>query len=300
MRSALFRDAGYAVHVVEPHFKLANDRECNPECILTSSKWSHSIAIESKSGAGSSDDQLQRYQTLTTGDLAGAGLDIPKAALKAIDVLMIVPHDQYNGHLTHQDSIQSKLPIIAYDPDGGVFQLRRGKLQSEILNAGLELGLTVIWPPAPHDYIPFDADSTDLEIASAIVNSIVAQALGRRRSFQLIEICRDAIRFWDVLHPQQKKRLSKRIERVVENLLLVGFAGQFQFKNQKGGFTVEVTPAAQRAASADRNAFARRMNAMAEDALSAMGKKLQEEMDRGEKPLFKGTVLPPLKRRRRR
>ena len=128
----------------------------------------------------------------------------------------------------------------------------------------------------------------------------MAQALGRRKSFQLVDICRDAIRFWDVLHHEQKKTLSKRIERVVENLLMVGFAGMFVLKNKRRSFFVEIAPAAQRAALADRNAFARRLNTMADEALVEMERKLQAEAERGDKPLFKGIVLPPLKRRRQR
>lgn len=296
----LFRRSGYEVHVVEPQFKLANGRDCNPECILASSKAGHCVVVESKSGGSSSADQLQRYDTLTTSDLAGAGLDLPKTALKTADVVMFVPVDQSAAHIAHLDRLGSSLAVVAYDPDGGSLALFRGTLQCHQLQSSLASGLKVQWPPTPYDYIPFDAVSTDPEIASAIVNSIIAQALNRRRSFELPDICRDAIRYWDVLHHQQKKALRKRIERVVENLLTVGFPGQFQFKNTKGGFAVLVSPAAQKSASIDRNAFARRLQTMSEEALIAMQRKLDQETERGETSLFKDVVLPPLKNRRRR
>ena len=239
---------------------------------------------------------------MSVNDLLGASLDIPKAAIKAVEPVIVVPGQHADGHVKHLDDLASDVPIISYDPDGGCFRLRRGKLRCAEVHSGLTTGLNIKWPPIPHDYIPFDTNSTDIEIANAIVNSIVAQALARRKKAASIDICRDAIRYWDVLSPQQKQCLSERVTRVLEDLVMVGFAEEFEVKSKKKAVWIEVTAAATRAAMADQSLFARRLNTKASEAVDALERKLRNEAERGETGggLFKDAPLPPLSGKRRK
>jgi len=195
---------------------------------------------------------------------------------------------------------KSNLGIISYLPEAGTLKLERGDLPHEGLNRALKAGLTIPWPPAPHDYIPFDCDSDDVEIALAVTTSIASQALRRRKSFTPPDICRDAIRYWDVIHNKHRKALAARIERVIENLLLVGYTGQFEIVSKTHTFAVEVTASAMRASRQDPNGYARKLMSMGKIAIEEMKQKLDREQREGELPLFKGTVLPPVRRSTRR
>lgn len=286
--------------MVEPTITLSGKRECTPECLLVSSKVASTIAVESKSGGCNSEDQIQRYDSLRASDLAAAALDIPKPALANVAVVLIAPMNEIQRHVDQLSRLKSQIAAIGYDSIGGRFQLKRGTTGVSRLDEQLRGGICIAWPPTPCDYIPFDGQSTDIEVASAVVNGLMAQALARRKRVELAEICRESVRYWHALDPRHKTKLGKKIARAVEHLCVMGFAGQFEIATKKRGFAVDITAQARRAAGDDLNAYARRLRTMAENALTEIQRKLDEEQKQGEVGLFKGTMLPPQKRKSRR
>jgi hypothetical protein len=302
-----FRAHGYAVEIVEPIIELKGGGTCNPECILASARAQNSWIVESKSGTGSSEDQIRRYEAMQSGDLLAfaAKLWIAKEAFASVDrVYICLPLDAPR-QIEQLEILGSSFCVVTYDPQGGRLKLVRGTLTNAALQSALIEGLVVPWPPSPHDYIPFDGNSSDMEIAAAIAPAITAHVLRRRPTFSTYDICRDAIRYWDVLQPTQKTALSTRIERVIENLVIIGFPGQFQVASKgKKRLVVNVTANAARAVQTDYGKAARRLKKMEFEALQALEQKLTAEEKEGEMSLFKDTILPPLarpprKRRRR-
>jgi hypothetical protein len=190
----VFRARGYQVEVVEPVIELSDGHICNPECLLVSRQLKGTIAVESKSGTGSSEDQLDRYEKLDKRDLLKAGLWEIKDALATVDKLFICPAEDAERQIDQLNKVNSSFSVLAYESVDGLLQLMRGNLSDSGLNSALRAGISVPWPPSPHDYIPFDANSSDIEIAVAIAPSMTAHALRRRKSFTSYDVCRDAIR----------------------------------------------------------------------------------------------------------
>lgn len=296
----IFRASGYEVAVVEPVIELPGGRVCKPECILAAAASGDCICFESKSGTGNSVDQIERYGALTLNRIRGAALTTDPSKLRTLNKVLVCQTEAAQRQVEQLDAAGSDLCVITYDAASGPLKIVRGSLSSTVLNTALHNGLIVPWPPEPSDFISFDCDSTDVEIAVELAPQLRSQALRRRKSFTCFDICKEAIRYWPLLHNAHKQAIETRIEKVLENLLVVGFPGQFEIVARRGNkFDIEVTADALRAAQRDYAHYSRRLLNMEAEALEELQKKLDLERADGQQPLFAGTVLPPPKASKR-
>jgi hypothetical protein len=252
------------------------------------------ILIESKGGTGNSGDQIARYDAVSVNQILGAGLDFRKPQVKSVDVILTCEPRHVERQIATLDALKSRMVVVSYDADEGTMQLRRGRLTNDVLNRGLTTGISVPWPPTPSDYIPFDCNSSDIEIAEVILPTVIAFATKRRKTFDSNDVCRNATPYWSILHPGQKKALARRVDSIVQSLVTLDFHGQFAFsrKSKRNHLVIEVTPMAMTAARKEASNYARRMLKWQDEVLVELTRLKEAEAKSGPRSLFPEVIVP--------
>ena len=122
-----------------------------------------------------------------------------------------------------------KFPILTYDVDSGLLILRQGAMSVQDLDAALRIGISIPPDVSPMGYIPYDCDSSDDDIADALIAGILKLLLaGRGRRFYVVDLLRGSYAgYYNYLSPNAKKQLTARIAGIVADLSAHEFSGFF-------------------------------------------------------------------------
>ena len=58
------RNLAYEIDGIESEFAIGNNKKCNPDIVVSSSKTKHSMILEFKGGANVPDEQKQKYSVI--------------------------------------------------------------------------------------------------------------------------------------------------------------------------------------------------------------------------------------------
>lgn len=211
---------GFRHHVIEQRIRNDDGSECVPELICFSNAQSHTLAFEWKSGKNTVDDQLARYNQLTSNSLVNVAM-VPKFAAKTFDVVVVCLAE-------HLDTVKIgvvkggyRFPILSVDETG--LHLAHNQFTCPKLNAIFSPTLAINFGVAPTGHVPVNEYSEDWEVAEIVIPKVLEKMMDRQTIIRASSICHAICPLWDNMQRAARVAMQKRVCEILEQAA----AGEF-------------------------------------------------------------------------
>lgn len=223
------RNLGYTVDIIDPVF-VHEGEEVNPDVILTSRAYNHSIVIDCKSKT-LDEDQNTKYETVHHS---------PEILLKRGIVSLADPSGEYDAEFAYSSfadlSVNPFLPdndfaVVHFDEDASQY-IARTLGDYEFNLADLEDVFPVFTGTRhlPTDYFPFDVGTNDddyRQFTISILQSTVHVALAQD-TFDAGDLLEDAHPLWVDLDTNMKKELRAHAQTIISDYQRQGLDDHIQ------------------------------------------------------------------------
>lgn len=205
---------GYSVRSVEFSFQNTAGQSVKPDVILSCYSLNDALLFDCKSGKDPKIEQLKRYQGVIRDDLIErAFVQSSSRGDLSFDTTVFCV-DEYFGPI--KDAMESEgfvFPILALCSDS--VKLKANHFGRQEVDIAFSNGVTVDRNAIPGEFVPFDDESEDWEIAERVIPKIIEYMHQNRAHFSISALASDVIRMWDMFFPSERSRFKKQISNVV-------------------------------------------------------------------------------------
>ena len=212
------RNLGYEIEGIESEFAIGNNKKCNPDIVISSSKTKHSMVIEFKSGANIEDEQKQRYLMINSDILRDYAL-IPIDRLSTFDIAYVCKEE-------HKQTIEQGLNgtgfAILLKMADRIEASANTTLKNDDTDASFK-PLLVNWEKMPVSFYPFDKDCSSKLIADYIMQQIFDFMAEEKNSLLVDEVLEKVFVHWRKIGKHKQQELRQKAKEVMQ------LAGRYEF-----------------------------------------------------------------------
>ena len=217
-----FKALGYSDKWIEYGFPTSSGDRVVPELIIASNKIGHTVLLECKSGANLDENQLQRYATVTSGDLRERAFLDP-AECGEHDVVVVARDEFTDRILIGLDKAECAFPVLVETSDG--LQKVSNRFSLDPLNSLFDPILSIDWRYLPTFFFPLDAESSLREYAELTIPAVLQLAAQGESRILVTDVAKAVVSSWNIIAPAYQKRMLSSFTRVIEH------SANYQFRN---------------------------------------------------------------------
>lgn len=204
------RDLGYTIDVVE-----ANMPEANPDIILTTKKYNHSIVADCKSNTVD-EGQIKKYASIQSDPqilIRRGFVTIPVIKHYSADPTFISFNDLSMIPLVIDNNICS-LHVVEKDGNIQKIEFKFGKFQLNDLNAIFPINVAGAKPP--YNLYPFDVQDRET-FTLYLLRELLTYVL-KQTSFTVEELLSSVHPYWSIIHGHKQKEFKTIADRILSEL----------------------------------------------------------------------------------
>jgi hypothetical protein len=271
---------GFRQHVIEQSIRNEDGSVCVPELICFSKKESHTLVFEWKSGKNSVEDQLARYNQLSSVSLTNVAM-VPRQAARAFDVVVVCLAE-------HLETVKIgilkggyRFPMLSVDGVG--LHLAHNQFTCRKLNEVFAPTLPINFELAPTGHVPINEYSEDWEVAEVVIPKVIEKMMDRQTLIRASSICNAICPLWDNMQVQARRAMQKRVCEILQQAAAGEFASFFYWRKRNEDCEADFVhnPVAEHGA--------KRQGAL--KRLRNNGREFRERLARGEKFTSQGTLF---------
>lgn len=233
--SAVFHEQlGYELFKFELSFQLTTKNRIQPDAILFTKKYEHSLLFEWTEALEVSprkQNQRDHYANITSADLANFAA-IPPRASSTFDIVYTVKPEAVDSFSTDIAENSQPFPILALAQSDNKLNLTkiRNNFREENTDKFFTGGVSVAPQQLPR-YIPFSLESSQpRELVNFVVQHFVHLLTRGENSFTLPEFCEGLISQWKFIGSEKQIEISKKVKGILNNLVNKKWASQLANK----------------------------------------------------------------------
>lgn len=201
---------GYRVHWLERTLTSARG-SCQPDIIMSSAAANHALVFEVKCGSLQV-QQHTAYSALAATDLRDCGIPDTGDGEFTFDIAYATGSASSES-LTRGLEDNGRFPLVVFTDEMVSREVRAFSDEDlETIFAGV-IDIAGLTPPL--GYVPFNDDSTDLEIMTVLVSAILASLRHGDAQLTTNDLLRSAVPFWASFAQAYQTALCRRVERLL-------------------------------------------------------------------------------------
>jgi hypothetical protein len=173
------------------------------------------LGVEAKSGRNVETDQAQRYQSVQVDDVVrAASINVQQEGSRSLQTLYVCLADHLERILVGLQNAGVDFPIVAVDNDA----IRHGGGRFDDLDVQQVFDSPQVFVGTPPRYVAVDLESTDEEIDSLVLATLVEELSHARRVIETPVLTARAITHLPLYGTAARNQLERRVDQAAKRI----------------------------------------------------------------------------------